>query len=256
MNLRVVCILHTVYSIHNLVLGTWDPRPQPATPMIPRSPLRDEVYRQLLDAIHRGELAPGTRVRDTNLATRLGVSRTPVREALLRLAREGVLNSDMGRGFRVPPLDAAEIGETGQLLAALEALALDLTTDFPADRLDRLAEIDRRMEQTRGDAARCVELEEEWHSVLLEGCPNRQLLELLTSLRQISRRYLSAYLRDADRIALSTLPHQKMVEAFRQGDRATALRALSSQWHRGIEELQAWCRRRPATAGTTVSAHD
>src|SRR5438552_12261037 len=97
---------------------------------IPRTPLRDEVYRHLLDRIHRGEITPGVRVRDTALAAQLGVSRTPVREALLRLTRDGVLEADMGRGFRLCPLARNEIREIGAILGALEALAFELSPDF------------------------------------------------------------------------------------------------------------------------------
>jgi DNA-binding GntR family transcriptional regulator len=222
--------------------------------MIQRSPLRDEVYRQILNGVHRGDPAPGSRLRDTALATSLGVSRTPVREALIRLAREGVLESDMGRGFRVPPLDAREIGDIGQILGALESLALELTPDFSSEQLDRLAEIDRRLEHTRGDATRCVDLEDEWHRALLERCPNRQLLDLITSLRQISRRYLAAYLRDSQRVALSTLPHQKILAALRQQDGEAVRRVFAQQWRRGIEELQAWIGRSKTPTGEKVAA--
>ncbi|HEY8258539.1 MAG TPA: GntR family transcriptional regulator [Gemmatimonadales bacterium] len=211
--------------------------------MIHRSPLRDEVYRQILDGIQRGDSAPGTRLRDTALASSLGVSRTPVREALLRLARDGVLDADMGRGFRVPPLDSREVGDTGQILGALEALALESSPELPPELLDRLAELDRKLEHTRGDATRCADLEDEWHQVLLERCPNRQLLDLIATHRQISRRYLLAYLRDSTPIALSTLPHQKIGESLRKGDRPTAVRLLLQHWRRGIEELQAWTAR-------------
>jgi DNA-binding GntR family transcriptional regulator len=100
--------------------------------MIPRVPLRDEVYRQILDRIHRGELPPGTRVRDADLTAQLGVSRTPIREALLRLVRDGVLDTAMGRGFRVRPIDAAELREVGDILGALEALALRLSPRRPS----------------------------------------------------------------------------------------------------------------------------
>jgi DNA-binding GntR family transcriptional regulator len=220
--------------------------------MIHRSPLRDEVYRQILDGVHRGDPTPGSRLRDTALATRLGVSRTPVREALIRLAREGVLDSDMGRGFRVPPLQVQEIGDTGQILGALELLAIELAPDFSDDQLDRLSEIDRQLEHTRGDATQCVDLEDEWHRVLLQGCPNRQLLDLITSLRQISRRYLAAYLRDSQRMALSTLPHQKILAVLRQDDREAVLRVFAQQWRRGIEELQAWIGRTKAPTGEKV----
>ncbi len=87
--------------------------------MIVRTPLRNEVYREILERIYRGDLPAGTRVRDTVLAAQLGVSRTPVREALLRLSREGVVDADMGRGFTVGRLDPAEMRETGAILSAL-----------------------------------------------------------------------------------------------------------------------------------------
>ena len=222
--------------------------------MIHRSPLSDQVHGQILDAIHRGDPAPGSRLRDTAIATSLGVSRTPVREALIRLAREGVLDSDMGKGFRVPPLDAREIGDAGQIVGALESLALELTPEFPGEQLDRLAEIDRRLEHSRGDATRCVDLEDEWHRTLLERCPNQQLVDLIASLRQISRRYLAAYVRDSQRMALSTLPHQKILAALRQDDRNTVLRVFAQQWRRGIEELQAWIGRTQTPTGEKVAA--
>ena len=207
---------------------------------IPRTPLRDEVYRHLLDRIHRGELTPGIRVRDTALATQLGVSRTPVREALLRLAREGLLEADMGRGFRLRPLARDEIREVGAILGALEALAFGLSPDFPEERLNRLAELDRTLEQTRGDVAACLDLEDEWHRVLLAGCPNRRLLELIAALRQVPRRYLAAYMRAAGRLTLSTAPHGKVLHGLRQDDRAAALKVFEHQWRRGIAELEAW----------------
>ncbi len=99
--------------------------------MIARVPLRDEVYRQVLDRIHRGSLPAGVRLRDSELAAQLGVSRTPVREALLRLARDGVLENSMGRGFRVRSLDASELQEVGAILGTLESLALRLSSELP-----------------------------------------------------------------------------------------------------------------------------
>jgi DNA-binding GntR family transcriptional regulator len=211
--------------------------------MIQRSPLRDEVYRQILDRVQRGDVPPGTRLRDTILSADLGVSRTPIREALLRLTRDGVLDADMGRGFRVPPLELQEIGDAGQILGSLESLALEVSADPTPEQLDRLAELDRKLEHTRGDAIACADLEDEWHRVLLERCPNRQLLEIIATVRQISRRYLLAYLRASSRIALSTLPHQKIVEALRHWDRASAARLLNQHWRRGVEDLQAWLSR-------------
>jgi DNA-binding GntR family transcriptional regulator len=219
--------------------------------MISRAPLREEVYRQILDRIHRGDLPPGSRIRDGDLAAQLGVSRTPIREALLNLAREGVLDAAMGRGFRVRPLDAAELREVGDILGSLESLALRLSPPPAPDRLDRLRQVDRRLEQTRGDVSRCLDLEDEWHRILLEACPNRRLLELIASLRHVPRRYLAAYMRDAGRLSLSTLPHQKILQALEKhgGDNVAAV--FEQQWRRGVAELEAWVVRAPS-AGLTA----
>jgi DNA-binding GntR family transcriptional regulator len=215
--------------------------------MISRVPLRDEVYRQVLDRIHRGSLPDGIRLRDSELAAQLGVSRTPVREALLRLAREGVIENSMGRGFRVRSLDASELHEVGTILGTLESLALRLSSEPPTDRLEYLAELDRRLEQTRGDATACLDIEDEWHRVLLESCPNRRLLELIASLRQVPRRYLAAYMRAAGRLSLSTLPHAKILRAMRSDSRDSAAAVFEQQWRRGLAELEAWTAGRLAT---------
>jgi DNA-binding GntR family transcriptional regulator len=208
--------------------------------MITRTPLRDQVYREILDRIYRGDLHPGARVRDTTLASQLSVSRTPVREALLRLAREGVIDADMGRGFTVCRLDPAEMRETGAILAALEGLALQTCDEIPAERLARLSEIDQELAQTRGDVDRCIRLDEEWHRTLLEGCPNRRLLDMISTLWQVPRRYMRAYLRDAGRVSLSTQHHARIIEALRRNDRVTAAQRFGHHWQRGIEELGAW----------------
>ena len=224
---------HGEYCIQNTILPASDP-------IIARTPLRDEVYRQLLDRLSRGDLPPGARVRDTQMASELGVSRTPVREALLRLAREGVLEADMGRGFSVRALDATEMRETGAILSNLEGLALELSGDIPADRLAELGAIDRELAGIRGDPDRCIDLDDKWHRTLLQGCPNRRLLCMISTLWQVPRRYMRGYLRDAGRVSLSTQHHARIIEALRRNDRDTAGRRFSHHWQRGIEELGAW----------------
>jgi len=207
---------------------------------ISRLPLREQVHTELLDRIHRGDLAPGSRIQDTTLARQLGVSRTPVREALLRLAREGVLDADAGRGFRLRRFARDELRDVGGILAVLEPLALGLAPDFTAERLAALADLARELERARGDVARIVELDEAWHRSLLADCPNRRLLELIGTLRQVPRRYLHAYLREARRVSLSALHHTRVLDALRRGDRTAAGALLERRWRRGIEEMEAW----------------
>lgn len=209
---------------------------------IHRVPLGEQVYREILQLVHLGELPPGSRVRDTVLAQRLGVSRTPVREALLRLARDGVLDADAGRGFTVRPMNRAELHDAGIILAELEPLALRLSPEPEPDRLERLEDIARQLEQVRGDVSRAVELDEAWHQALLEDCPNHRLLGLIATLRQVPRRYLHAYLREGGRLSLSTLHHSRLLASLRAGDREAAARQLERRWRRGIEEMEAWIR--------------
>ena len=211
--------------------------------MITRKPLRDQAYQQILALVHRGDLPPGTRVKDTTLATQLGVSRTPVREALLQLAQEGVLAADMGRGFSVGRLDLLEMRETGVVLAELEILALRTSSDIPDHRLARMADLDRQLSLTRSDIDRIVSLEEEWHHELLAECPNRRLRQMIAGLWQVPRRYMRAYLRDARRVSLSTQHHARIIEALRRRDRETAEVRFRLHWDRGIEELSKWLER-------------
>ena len=205
---------------------------------IVRKPLGDQVYLQILQGIERGDVPTGPKLRDVTIAAELGVSRTPVREALVRLAREGVLSSEPGRGFRLTPLSPTELREIGSILAALEPLALDQSPEPAPDQLSRLAEVVRRLEQTRGDIPACVELDEHFHRVLLEGCSNRRLVVLLETLRRGLRRYLYHYLQRGGRVSLSTLQHTRIAEALRKGDRATARQLLERKWRRGMEEIE------------------
>jgi DNA-binding GntR family transcriptional regulator len=210
--------------------------------MIARDPLREDVCREILQLIHVGDLPAGSRVRDAALALKLGVSRTPIREALLRLSRDGALEAIPGRGFRVRPLDPSEIRDVGTILSTLEPLALHLSPDPPRERLDRLAALDRRMETTRGDPAASIDLHDDWHRILLEGCPNPRLLQMISTLRQTPRRYLHAYMRQTGGVSLSTGQHAKILDALGRGDREPAVRHLEQHWRRGTEELEAWAR--------------
>ena len=205
---------------------------------IARSPLGEQVYLQLLQRIERGELPTTTKLRDASIALELGVSRTPVREALVRLAREGVLSAEPGRGFRLTPMSPVEVREVGSILAVLEPLALDQSVELTAEQLTRLADVVRRLEQTRGDIAACVELDDQFHRVLLEACPNRRLLRLVETLRGGLRRYVHHYLQRGGRVSLSTLQHTKIADVLRKGDRASARQLLERKWRRGMEEIE------------------
>jgi DNA-binding GntR family transcriptional regulator len=221
------------------------------TPRVPlRTQVRDAILRQL-----EVDGAGGSRVRDTDLATRLGVSRTPVREALLELVKSGVLASDHGRGFRVAPLDPVEIRELGQMLGALEATALRLSAPPSARRLADLERMLAEIDAARGDVVLVLDRNEAWHRALLEGCPNARLRAQLAELRAATRRYVLAFLRGAGRVGLATGGHRRVLAALRDGAQAAAAAALEEQLVSGTDELAGWlARTAPQALGSSRSS--
>lgn len=207
---------------------------------IQRRPLRDDVYREICLRIHKGDLPPGSRVRDAALAQDLGVSRTPVREALLRLVRDGMLESDLGRGFTVRPLSSVEAHELTTILCTLECLALRSTDVFPDARLRQLEELNAELERYKDDAERCMELNDEWHQVLLDGNRNTHLRGLIFTLKDVARRYVFAYMRDVGRVEHALHQHAAVVEALRRGDPVAAEAMLREHWTVASAELIQW----------------
>ena len=93
--------------------------------MIQRKPLRDEIQKEIIARITDGRLAPGQRINETHLATDLGISRTPLREAMITLGASGFLHSDMGKGYLVPALEANEFADLQAVVVLLAPAALD-----------------------------------------------------------------------------------------------------------------------------------
>ncbi|HEX6911974.1 MAG TPA: GntR family transcriptional regulator, partial [Longimicrobium sp.] len=159
-------------------------------------PLRDQVHHAIVDRILRDELKPGARISDTALARELGVSRTPIREALLRLEREGFLEADVGRGFFVKPLSVREVREAYPVLWTLEVLALRSAAPLAPQRRAELDRINAELE-TEQDPERRIDLDGEWHRRLLETCGNEYLMGMIATLKSVIRRYEYAYMQNA-----------------------------------------------------------
>lgn len=206
---------------------------------IARAPLRDPIYALVRERIVTGELAPGAAVRDTELAEVLGASRTPVREALVRLTAEGLLENRVGRGFRVRPLRRRDVEEVYPLLWTLEPMALLDSPSLTGKQVAELARITERMEDRRADATRRHELDAKWHRCLISGCRNARLLRIIEKLRDTSRRYELAYLRGVEGMDLSIAQHTDIAATFTRGDREHATNLLRDHWQRGKVELSA-----------------
>ena len=206
---------------------------------ITRVPLREQVHRAIVGRILREELAPGSRVSDSVLAQELGVSRTPVREALLRMEREGFLEIDMGRGFFVKALSAAEVAQVYPILWTLEVLALR-TCPRPAAAVEELDRINAELADARDDPERRIDLDIAWHRALLAGCPNARLLEMIAGLKAVIRRYEYAYMQNAGLIPVSARAHDEIARAVERGDVEAAVPLLEGNWRTTLDDLVPW----------------
>lgn len=211
-----------------------------ASPLpLDRAPLRDRIYGVLHERIVSGDLAPGEVVRDGELADSLGASRTPVREALIRLSGAGLVENRVGRGFRVRPLERREVEELHPLIECLEPLALELSAPCEAARSAELERLACAMEDTEADAARRHALDAEWHRALIAGCANERLLRHVEEIRGALRRYETAWLASVRGMQLSVDEHRAIAAAFADGPRARAVTLLRKHWRRGLDELLA-----------------
>jgi DNA-binding GntR family transcriptional regulator len=197
-----------------------------------RSLLRDDVYASLRDAIVDGTLAPGERLRDAELGAWLGVSRTPIREALLRLERAGLVVARPGRSTTVAEFDPATTLSAQQVCAAMHELAARLAVPrLPDGALDVLAEANRRFAAAleAHDVEAAMGADDEFHAVFVAACGNPMVTEVLEQatpiLRRVERlRFASLQARD------SVAQHERIIELARRQDAEGAALAVRENW--------------------------
>ncbi|HET7621559.1 MAG TPA: GntR family transcriptional regulator [Gemmatimonadaceae bacterium] len=202
-----------------------------------RSPLREDVRQIVLERILSGELPPGSRITESRLAAELGVSRTPLREALFNLESEGFVRSDLARGFSVAPLSVREVRESYPILQTLEVLALRSIGQLAATSAPELRQINEKLAAVAGDSAGGQLVDHEWHEALLAACPNRRLLDLIARLKETVSRYERLYMRDESLARASVAQHLRVIEALEANDLSGAVRELEENWRFALETL-------------------
>jgi DNA-binding GntR family transcriptional regulator len=210
--------------------------------VLQRLPIRSEIRQLLRDRVVRGELAPDTPLSPVELAARLGISATPIREALIELVRDGFLDNLPNRGFMVRALSSAEAQELYPLIWTLEILAVRM---HPPDeqRIKELVRINRAFAASTDVVARQA-LDAQWHDCLVGGCANRTLLEQLAALRLRVQRYELAYLRTVPRSKRSAQQHDAIIRALRAGHIPAATKLLQANWEQGIAAVSEWLDRK------------
>jgi len=189
------------------------------------APETRDAYSLILEAIDRGEIAPGQRLVETELADRLGVSRTPVREALQRLEAHGIVARD-GRSLRVATLDHDQLGELYEVRGAVEGLAARLAARHAAPEeiaiLREMVEADLALTD---DPAALALANRRFHRQLHRASHNRYLSEMLVAMRRSLVLLLSTTLASPGRGAESVAEHDRIVAAIAARDEAAAQEA-------------------------------
>lgn len=213
-----------------------------------RANLSSEIEAVVRDRVLDGALAPGERVNEVHLSEELRVSRTPLREALTRLASDGLLQSRPRRGFFVPELTVEEVQELYPLRGLLDPEALRLAGVPTPPELDELERLNAAIGEAQGDPVRVIDLDDRWHRRLIEPCGNSVLLGIIDQIIVRSRRYELAYLRERAHVENAVGEHEAILDALRRDDLDEACAALRQNMSSAREPLLEWLRSRPSTA--------
>jgi len=199
--------------------------PVPDAPPIDRRLARFEVFGRLREWIEDGQLEPGEVIRDMTLAAALGVSRTPVREALQMLEQHGLVETHPGRLTRVTETSVEDVGRVYAPLAVLEVLAAQLGTPAagPAD-VDELRRHNQDLlaASRADDPAAAREADRRFHGVLLRLADNPYLTAAIERLLVHTRRLEALYFRGSTPGRQSHADHERIIFAVAAGDAAAA----------------------------------
>jgi DNA-binding GntR family transcriptional regulator len=208
--------------------------------IIKRETLRTRVRTLLRDHLLEGQLPPASRINESEVAARFGVSRTPLREALLGLEKEGLLDHAAGRGFFVRPLSVEEARDIYPVLWTLESLALQLRGIPTAAELLRLRTINTRLEARLSKPREALTLDTEWHRTLLRPCHNKRLLLIIRDLKRAAYRYEHAFMQHSNRVIGSVDQHRQIMDALERRDMDHAVEMLKENWRVTLECTERW----------------
>lgn len=181
-------------------------------------PLRDVVFHTLRQAILKGELAPGERLMEIQLADRLGVSRTPIREAIRKLELEGLVLMIPRKGAEVARISEKSLKDVLEVRRSLEELAIELACQrMTEEELTLLEEEQKKFLSAveSGDTMKIAEMDESYHDIIYNCTRNNRLVQILNNLREQMYRYRLEYIKDGDKHQILVLEHEKILKALR-----------------------------------------
>ena len=219
--------------------------------------LSEHVHNALSEAIVEGKLPPGERLRETQMAEALGVSRTPVREAFVRLKQQRLLRSDASGAYYVAEWDRQTLWEIATLRAALESLAFSLAPqNLSQEDFDHLEGITRQMgemdaDPASGDYKRMALFDFQFHTYIWSRTGHDLLEQALENIKPQAHYYM--YLtRQAGQLDYAE-KHRILIEFLKQGDRSKVNEIMLDHILPSAEKAIAWWERRQ---GETTEQQD
>jgi Transcriptional regulators len=193
-------------------------------------PLRDVVFTTLRQAILRGELKPGERLMEIQLANKLGVSRTPIREAIRKLELEGLVITIPRRGAEVAEITEKNMQDVLEVRKSLEALAIQLACErMTQEAIEELKQksIEFQASLSTKDVTKIAEADVEFHDVIFEATDNQRLVQLLNNLREQMYRFRVEHLKNEDWYPQLIEEHEEIIRRLENREREEAMQIIS-----------------------------
>ena len=212
-----------------------------------RNNLSDEIADHIRQMIVNGELKAGERINEVHLAAKLEVSRTPLREALSRLASEKLIISVPRKGFFVYEPTAEEIEQLYIIRAILDPAALRLAGKPSDEQLQKLEQLNEKISSVRGKPGKIIDLDDQWHLELLAHCDNQILLDLISQFMKRTRSLEYAYMKQHENVDTMLSEHNRMMSLLRKGSVDEAADVLHQNMQSAVPALIAWVKNRSDT---------
>ena len=193
-------------------------------------PLRDVVFNTLRRAILKGELKPGERLMEIALADKLGVSRTPIREAIRKLELEGLVVMAPRKGAKVASITERDLNDVLEVRKGMEVLAISLACKrITGEELEKLESIERSFQSLieSGNLTELAEMDVKFHDTIYQATNYQRLVQLLNNLREQMYRYRMEYLKDIAVRRTLAEEHKAICEALRGRDESKAQNYVS-----------------------------
>ncbi|MEO1173219.1 MAG: GntR family transcriptional regulator [Myxococcota bacterium] len=210
---------------------------------MPRENLAEITAHALREQLIDGDLPAGSRINEVELARSLEVSRTPLREALHIVSQDGLIELLPRRGYFVRPLSPHEFRSLYEMRQILDPEALRRAGVPKREVLHALVELNHSIDAA-DTPARVIELDDEWHRLLLIGCPNRFLLEEIERFMRLTRRYELAYFRARGHVDVALQEHERILSHLVRGELDHACNALRTNMTSGIGPITEWLKDR------------